>query len=131
MRFFLLPAILVAACAVSAGTAPKAAPKAEAIQVVCPDAAEPSVARLCGALEAALREGGYRTGDPAAPLRLIVEAESPRPSLLRARLVVEQGGARQAGEIGDLSVMDRAEIPHDRIDGFAKALLTRTPLPKP
>lgn len=127
MRCFPLPAILVAACAMSTGT--QAGPGA--ITLVCPEKPEPAVTRLCGALAAALREGGYQTGTPAAPVRLVVEAETPHPRLLRARLVVEQGGSRQAGERGEVSVMDRADIPPDRIDRFARDLLAYTPLPKP
>ena len=127
MRYFLLPTILVAACAVSAGT--QVGPGA--ITLVCPEKPQPAVERLCGALAVALRDGGYQLDGPAAPVRLVVEAESPRPATLRARLVVEQDGARKTSEVGVLSVIDRADIPPDQIDGFARDLLARTPLPKP
>lgn len=127
MRYFLLPIVLVAACAMSTGT--QADPGA--ITLVCPEKPGPAVTRLCGALAAALREGGYQTDTPAAPVRLVVEAETPHPRLLRARLVVEQGGIRHAGEKGELSVMDRADLPPGQIDRFARDLLAYTPLPKP
>lgn len=127
MRYFLLPTILVAACAVSAGTQAGPGP----ITLVCPDEPDPAVTRLCGALAEALRNAGYQVDATTAALRLVVEAETPRPGLLRARLVVEQDGARKLGEKGELSVMDRAEIPPDQIDGFARDLLAYAPLPKP
>lgn len=127
MRYFLLPTILVAACAVSAGTQVGT----KAITLVCPENPQPAVERLCGALAGALRDGGYQPDAVGAPVRLVLEAESPQPAMLRARLVVEHDGTRQTGEAGVLSVMDRADIPSHQIDGFARNLLARTPLPKP
>ena len=127
MRYFLLPAILVAACTVSAGTQAGAG----AIILICPEKPEPAVMRLCGALSQALRERGYQLGGLAAPVLLIVEAETSRAGSLRARLVVEQDGARQAGEKAELAVMDRTDIPPDQIDRFARDLLAYTPIPKP
>lgn len=127
MRFFALPAILVAACTMSTGT--QASPGA--ITLICPENPDPAVARLCSALSEALREDGYRLDAAAAPVRLVLEAEtSPRGSL-RARLVVEQDGARQPGEKAELAVMDRTDIPPDQIDRFARDLLAYTPVPKP
>ena len=127
MRYFLLPTILVAACAVSAGTQTGSG----AVVLVCPEKPQPAVARLCASLADALRDGGYQLDADAAPMRLILEAESPQPALLRARLVVERDGARQTGEQGELSVVDRPDIPPDQIDRFARALLAHTLLPKP
>lgn len=127
MRYFLLPTILVTACAVNAGT--QTAPGAVAL--VCPENPQPAVARLCTSLADALREDGYQLDADAAPVRLLLEAESPRPASLRARLVVERDGSRQTGEQGEVSVVDRRDIPPDQIDSFARALLAHTPLPKP
>lgn len=131
MRYFLLPTLFVAACAMSGGTQAGAG----AITLVCPEKPEPAVARLCGALSNALREGGYRLDAPvdarAAPVRLVVEAKTSPAGSLRARLIVEQDGSRQAGEQAELSVMDRRDIPPEQIDSFARDLLAYTPLPKP
>ncbi|WP_374635671.1 hypothetical protein [Paracoccus sp. (in: a-proteobacteria)] len=103
---------------------------AGAITLVCPEKPDPAVTRLCGALSNALREDGYQL-DAAAPVRLVLEAQTSPAGSLRARLVVEQDGSRQLGEKAELSVMDRRDIPPEQIDSFARDLLAYTPLPKP
>lgn len=108
----------------SDGTQAQAGP----VSLVCPADAAPAVSRLCTAIGAALREDGRQLQDEA-PIRLVLEAETPQPGMLKARLAVEQGGLRQLGPQGELSAMDVAAIPKDRIDGFARTLLARTPLP--
>ena len=131
MRCALLSCVLVAACAVNGG-----AQAGDPISLVCPQNSQPSVARLCAALEVALHEGVdpalTGSGAPAGtPLRLILEAEAPQPGILKARLAVEQGTTRRQGEQGELSVMDRATIPQDQIDHFARTLLARALRPAP
>ncbi len=124
MRCLGLSGAMVAACAISDGAPAMAAP----VSLVCPPHTIPDVSRLCAAIEVALRDAGYKLQDKA-PIRLLLEADAPKPQRLTARLIVQQNGMRHAGEQGELTVMDRADIPKNRIDSFARTLVARAPLP--
>lgn len=109
-----------------------AQPGAGTVALVCPQTPAPAVTQLCDALTVALREQGYgldQTG--AAPLRLVLDADSPRASVLNARLIVEQDGARTPGEGMQLVVVDRDTIPDRQIENFARSLLSKAALPDP
>lgn len=128
MRMLALPVLLLAAC----GTEGGARPGAGTVALVCPQTPAAAVTQLCDALTVALREQGYgpdQTG--AAPLRLVLDADSPRASVLNARLIVEQGGARTPGEGMQLVVVDRDTIPDRQIENFARSLLSKAALPDP
>ncbi|MCV2446814.1 hypothetical protein [Paracoccus sp. DMF] len=112
MRFALLPAALLAACAMSAGAAQAG--------LNCPQPGDALTARLC----AALRQELDQSGTPAPPLTL--QAHSPRPDLLRARLSIGKGAARRDGPELELTVMDRADIPDRQLSQLARLLLDRT-----
>ncbi|KGJ05983.1 hypothetical protein IT41_04765 [Paracoccus halophilus] len=121
MRLFLRPALVLAGAMI--GT-PLAA--SSPVTLICPENPVPAMARLCAALEAGLRDRGYRPqAGGGAPLRLIVEADSPGPGVLNARLIVEQDGSRQVGEQGQITVIDRDSIPFAQIEQFAGTLLQR------
>lgn len=128
MRRFLFPLLSLAACGASgAGFAP-----AVDIALICPPDAGAATVRLCAAVEAGLVQRGYRISqDPEVQTRLILDAESPSAAVLSARLTVERDGKRAQGELGQLTVADRASIPETQIDQFAQALLSRAPLPNP
>ncbi len=128
MRMLALPVLLLAACGTEGGAQPGAA----TVALVCPQTPAPAATQLCDALTVALREQGYgldQTG--AAPLRLVLDADSPRASVLNARLIVEQDGARTPGEGMQLVVVDRDTIPDRQIENFARSLLSKAALPDP
>lgn len=128
MRMLALPVLFLAACGAEGG----AQTAAGTVALVCPQTPAPAVLQLCDALTLALREQGYgldQTG--GASLRLVLNADSPRASVLNARLTVEQDGARTPGEDMQLMVVDRDTIPGRQIEDFARSLLRRAALPDP
>ncbi len=117
MRPSLLAAALLAACFVNSAAATSAS-------LTCPKTDDAEVARLCAALEEEMRQSGGETLPQAAfSIRLILEAQSPRPDTLRARLTVESAAGRHQGDEMVLSVMDRPVIPDSEIRDFARLLL--------
>lgn len=124
MRLALLPAALLAACAMTGASL------AGPVALTCPAGEDAEAARLCAALDQALRQSGHRISGAGASLRLVLHAQSPRPGLLRARLTVEDGAGRHEGEEVELSVTDRASIPDSSIRALARSLL-ETALPDP
>ena len=107
----ILSAVSAAGPALAAG---------DAVRLECHGgaAAEP----LCAALHAELLRRGYAV-DAQAPVLLILEARSPDPRVLIARMDVERDGQRQIGQEGTLSVVDRHALPDGQLKVFAAALL--------
>lgn len=128
MRLLVLPVLFLAACGADGGGKATAG---TAVALICPQSPAPATAQLCGALETALRQRGYALDQSGqtAPLRLILDAESPRATVLNARLTVERDGTRTPGEDMQLMVVDRDTIPDRQIDDFARTLLLRAGLP--
>ena len=117
MRPALLPAILLAACTMS-GAAP-----AGPVDLICPGLAAALTGRLCAAVGEELRRLDRESAGESAALRLTLQALSPRPDLLRARLTVEEGGVRREGPELELTVTDRAAISDRQIQQLARLLL--------
>lgn len=90
------------------------------------DSAGSAAQTLCDSVRDEMLRRGYRqTGD--APLELVLTATS-QPNLLRGRLDLVRNGTIHRGEEGVLTVIDRAEIPTERIHSFGRALLDRIAL---
>lgn len=118
-----LPATLIAVCIISAG-AGQAGPAGGSahmapVTLTCPDAGDALGERLCAALHQRLAA----LSPLAAPLRLTLQVHSPRPDLLRARLVTDDGTSRRDGPELDLTVMDRASIPDSQLQRLAQLML--------
>lgn len=111
----------------TAGTAMAAgpAPAGQVLRLECQG--PPAVAPLCDALRDELLRRGHRLEDQA-PLRLTLRAEAPAPSVVTARLDLEQDGQHREGAPGTLSVIDRQTLPAIQLQGFAAALLNRAGL---
>lgn len=77
---------------------------------------------LCEAVRDQLAQRGHSLTDTATT-RLTLHASAPSPRRLLARLDVIRDGVRLDGEQGELSVIDREEIPQGQIDSFAADLL--------
>lgn len=121
MRLALLPAALLAACAMSAGPGHAG--------LTCPEPGPGPEATLTARLCAALKDELARSAPTAPPL--LLQAESPRPTLLRARLSVGEGAARRDGPQLELTVMDRDSIPDRQLRDLARLLLDQTLSPRP
>lgn len=117
MRPALLPAILLAACTMSG------AALAGPVDLTCPGSEDALAGRLCAAVGQELRRPDRESGGDRAALHLTLQARSPRPDLLRARLTVEEGGVRREGPELELTVTDRAAISDRQIQQLARLLL--------
>ena len=115
MRLALLPATLFAACVVTGAAA-------DPVRLTCPPGDNALVAQLCAALDEVLGQHDARPEDMPWT-QLVLDAESPRPDILRARLTVESASGRHQGEEIVLSVTDRPSIPDERVRALARALL--------
>jgi hypothetical protein len=120
MRLALLFATLLAACAVNANAAP-----AGPVILSCPEAGDALAARLCAALRRELEHPKAAVAD-GETLHLTLQASSPRPEMLRARLGVGLGAARREGPELELSVVDRVSIPDSQLRQLARLLLDQT-----
>ncbi|WP_323716106.1 hypothetical protein [Paracoccus aminovorans] len=120
MRPALLPAILLAACTMSG------AAQAGSADLTCPGSEDALTGRLCAAVGKELRRLNRESAGDQTALRLTLHAHSPRPDLLRARLTVEEGGARREGPELELTVTDRAAISDRQIQQLARLLLDQT-----
>lgn len=79
---------------------------------------------LCQAVRDRLAQQDLQSG-PAAAVQLLLEASSPVPTRLVARLSVTRAGMYQPGQQGELAVIDRGTIPQRQLDDFAAALIDR------
>lgn len=123
MHFTPMSATLLAACIISADAAQAGptggvAPIEPAI-LTCPQAGNALGDRLC----AALRQRLATVPPLAGPLQLTLQVDSPRPHILRARLVTDDGTTRRDGPQLELTVMDRASIPDSQLQQFAQLML--------
>lgn len=123
MHFTPMSATLLAACIISADAAQAGptggvAPIEPAI-LTCPEAGNALSDRLC----AALRQRLATVPPLAGPLQLTLQVDSPRPDILRARLVTDDGTTRRDGPQLELTVMDRASIPDSQLQQFAQLML--------
>lgn len=115
----ILPLAGIFSAVSAAGAVPAAA---EPLRLECHGGA--AVEALCAALRDELQRRGHAL-DPQAPVLLTLEARSPDPQVLIARLDIETHGQRRIGQDGTLSVMDRQTLPKGQLQGFAAALLDR------
>lgn len=120
MRSVILGAGLATACAMG----DPAAGSGSVVGLDCPVAAPATVQALCQAIEAELSRGGYEVAaGQGVALRLILDAEAPRPSLLRARLIVEDRNGRREGKAIELSAADRPAVSRRATEDLARLLL--------
>lgn len=107
----ILTAVSAAGPALAAG---------DAVRLECHGGA--AVEPLCAALRNELQRRGHPLG-AQAPVLLTLEARSPDPRVLIARMNIEKDGQLHLGQEGTLSVVDRQALPDGQLQGFAAALL--------
>ncbi|SMO68549.1 hypothetical protein [Paracoccus laeviglucosivorans] len=88
-----------------------------------------AIAALCDAIRNELVQRGHRIDTDRAGTELVLTANAPRVDIIWARLDVIRDGTRHRGEQGELSVMDRADLPPQQLEFFARALIDRAGAP--
>ena len=122
-----LSATLLAVCILGAG-AGQAGPAGgvlpiEQVTLNCPDTGPDTGGALADRLCAALRQRLAAMPRLGEPLELTLQVHSPRPDILRARLVAQDGTGRRDGPQLELTAMDRATIPDSQIQALARLML--------